>query len=67
MNSNRGVAQTARTEANKIPRAHLVAPIELPSELVPRLRSVAYTDGIPPRAQVYADAIRAELQSFEVV
>ena len=30
---------------------------ELPSNLLARLHSVAYTDGIPPRARVYADKI----------
>ena len=30
---------------------------ELPSNLLTRLHSVAYTDGIPPRARVYADKI----------
>ena len=36
---------------------------ELPVELLPRLHSVAYTDGIPPRARVYADKI---LETLEV-
>ena len=29
----------------------------LPIDLVPKLRSVAYSDGMPPRAQIYADMI----------
>jgi len=37
---------------------------ELPSNLLTRLHSVAYTDGIPPRARVYADKI---LDVLEVV
>ena len=37
---------------------------ELPSNLLARLHSVAYTDGIPPRARVYADKI---LDVLEVV
>ena len=36
---------------------------ELPSNLLARLHSVAYTDGIPPRARVYADKI---LETLEV-
>ena len=36
---------------------------ELPVQLLPRLHSVAYTDGIPPRARVYADKI---LETLEV-
>ena len=30
---------------------------EIPIDLVPKLRSVAYSDGMPPRAQIYADMI----------
>ena len=30
---------------------------EIPAELVPKLNSVAYSDGMPPRARVYADKI----------
>ena len=36
---------------------------ELPFHLLARLHSVAYTDGIPPRARVYADKI---LETLEV-
>ena len=36
---------------------------ELPAHLVPKMHSVAYTDGIPPRARVYADMI---LEALEV-
>ena len=35
---------------------------ELPAHLVPKLHSVAYTDGIPPRARVYADMILDTLE-----
>jgi len=35
---------------------------ELPVHLLPRLHSVAYTDGIPPRARVYADKILEMLE-----
>mgnify|MGYP001380486144 FL=1 len=35
---------------------------ELPVQLLPRLHSVAYTDGIPPRARVYADKILEMLE-----
>ena len=30
---------------------------EIPIDLVPKLRSVAYSDGMPPRGQIYADMI----------
>ena len=35
---------------------------ELPAHLIPRLHSVAYTDGLPPRARVYADMILDTLE-----
>lgn len=35
---------------------------ELPSPLVPKLHTVSYSDGIPPRAQMYADLIRDKLE-----
>jgi 2-oxoglutarate ferredoxin oxidoreductase subunit alpha len=53
-------------EINRDGQMYSILRSELPAGLVPRLRSVAYSDGISPRAQLYADAIRAELQSFEV-
>ena len=36
---------------------------ELPAHLIPKIHSVAYTDGIPPRARVYANLI---LEALEV-
>ena len=35
---------------------------EIPINLVPKLRSVAYSDGMPPRAQIYADMILESLK-----
>ena len=35
---------------------------EIPIDLVPKLRSVAYSDGMPPRAQIYADMILESLK-----
>ena len=35
---------------------------EIPVELVPKLNSVAYSDGMPPRARVYADKILEVLE-----
>jgi 2-oxoglutarate ferredoxin oxidoreductase subunit alpha len=37
---------------------------ELPIELVPRVHSVAYSDGIPPRARMYAEMIQEKLQEI---
>ena len=53
-------------EINRDGQMYSILRSELPAGLVSRLRSVAYSDGISPRAQLYADAIRAELQGFEV-
>ncbi len=53
-------------EINRDGQMYSILRSELPAGLVSRLCSVAYSDGISPRAQLYADAIRAELQSFEV-
>ena len=39
---------------------------ELPVELLPRLHSVALSDGLPPKAGEYAEAIIGKLKSFEV-
>ena len=38
---------------------------EIPIELVPKLRSVAYSDGMPPRGKIYADLILEILQEVE--
>ena len=35
---------------------------EIPVDLVPKLNSVAYSDGMPPRARVYADRILEVLE-----
>jgi hypothetical protein len=35
---------------------------ELSIELVPKVHSVAFSDGIPPRARVYADRIMEVLE-----
>ena len=35
---------------------------ELPIDLVPRVHSVAFSDGIPPRARVYSDMILEKLE-----
>jgi len=37
---------------------------ELPIELVPRVHSVAYSDGLPPRARLYAEKIMEVLRNI---
>ena len=38
---------------------------EIPIDLVPKLRSVAYSDGMPPRGKIYADLILDVLQDVK--
>ena len=40
---------------------------EIATDLVPKLYSVAFSDGLPPKAKEYAEAIIGTLESFEVV
>ena len=35
---------------------------ELPNDLITKVHSVAYSDGMPPRARIYADQILATLE-----
>jgi len=39
---------------------------EIATELVPKLYSVAFSDGLPPKAKEYAEAIIGTLESFEI-
>ena len=39
---------------------------EIETELVPKLHSVAFSDGLPPKAIEYAEAILAKLEAFEI-
>jgi 2-oxoglutarate ferredoxin oxidoreductase subunit alpha len=39
---------------------------EITTDLVPKLYSVAFSDGLPPKAKEYAEAIIGTLESFEV-
>ena len=38
---------------------------ELPDDLVTKVSSVAYSDGMPPRARVYAEKILEEISGGE--
>ena len=38
---------------------------ELPNHLVDRVHSVAYSDGMPPRASIYAEQIMATIEEVE--
>ena len=39
---------------------------ELPVELLTKIQSVAYSDGLPPRARVYADLILETMKEGEL-
>tara|TARA_Y100000588_G_scaffold330250_1_gene367014 strand:+ start:855 stop:2642 length:1788 start_codon:yes stop_codon:yes gene_type:complete len=49
--------RTIVLEINRDGQLYGIMRKELPVELVPKLNSVAYSDGMPPRARVYADKI----------
>tara|TARA_B100000959_G_scaffold273862_1_gene324946 strand:- start:1557 stop:1760 length:204 start_codon:yes stop_codon:yes gene_type:complete len=49
-------------EINRDGQLHGILRRELPVNLVPKLHSVAYSDGLPPRARKYADMINQTLQ-----
>ena len=48
---------TVVLEINRDGQLYGILRKEIPIDLVPKLRSVAYSDGMPPRAQIYADMI----------
>ncbi len=52
-------------ELNRDAQLYTILRKELPIHLVPRVHSVAYSDGFPPRAHLYAEAVIAELTKWE--
>ena len=52
-------------ELNRDGQLYNILRKELPIHLVPRVHSVAYSDGFPPRAHLYAEAVMAELTKWE--
>ncbi|MBL20972.1 MAG: ferredoxin oxidoreductase [Euryarchaeota archaeon] len=49
-------------EINRDGQLYGVLRKELPIDLVPKIHSVAYSDGMPPRARIYADLILETLE-----
>ena len=49
--------QTIVLEINRDGQLYGILRKDIPIDLVPKLRSVAYSDGMPPRAQIYAEMI----------
>ena len=53
--------QTVVLEINRDGQMWGILRKELPTELLPKVKSVAYSDGMPPRARIYADLIMKEV------
>jgi 2-oxoglutarate ferredoxin oxidoreductase subunit alpha len=53
-------------EVNRDGQMYGILRKEIATELVPKLYSVAFSDGLPPKAAEYAEAIIGTLESFEV-
>ena len=57
--------KTVVLEINRDGQLYGIMRKELPVELVPKLNSVAFSDGMPPRARVYADKILEVLSEVD--
>ena len=53
-------------EVNRDGQMYGILRKEIATELVPKLYSVAFSDGLPPKAIEYAEAIIGTLESFEI-
>ena len=53
---------TVVLEINRDGQMYGILRKELPTELIPKIHSVAYSDGIPPRAKIYANLILSTLK-----
>ena len=58
--------KTIVLEMNRDGQMYGILRKEIPAELVSRIHSVAISDGLPPKAGEYAEAIIGKLKSFEV-
>ena len=57
--------QTIVLEVNRDGQLYGILRKELPSELLTKMHSVAFSDGIPPRARVYAEMILETLAAAQ--
>ena len=57
--------RTIVLEINRDGQLYGILRKEIPIELVPKLLSVAYSDGMPPQAQIYADLIIETLKEVK--
>ena len=54
-------------EVNRDGQLYGILRKELPVELLPKMHSVAFSDGIPPRARVYAEMVLEVLEHAKEV
>ena len=54
-------------EVNRDGQLYGILRKELPVELLPKMHSVAFSDGIPPRARVYAEMVLETLEHAKEV
>ena len=57
--------KTIVLEINRDGQMYGILRREVPAELVPKMHSVAYSDGMPPRARVYAEKILEVLNEVD--
>jgi len=53
-------------EINRDGQLYTIIRKEIPNHLVPKVHSVAYSDGMPPRAQIYADKILEKIDEVRL-
>lgn len=53
-------------EINRDGQLYTIIRKEIPNHLVPKVHSVAYSDGMPPRAKIYADKILDKIEEVRL-
>jgi 2-oxoglutarate ferredoxin oxidoreductase subunit alpha len=53
-------------EINRDGQLYTIIRKEIPNHLVPKVHSVAYSDGMPPRAQIYAEKILEKIEEVRL-
>lgn len=53
-------------EINRDGQLYTIIRKEIPNHLVPKVHAVAYSDGMPPRAQIYADKILEKIEEVRL-
>ena len=52
-------------EINRDAQMYGILRRELPNELIPKVHSAAFSDGMPPRARKYAELIKEVLEGVD--